>query len=233
MEAILGINRLYLLQYNKFVLKISVLYSFVVLSTIVVLLHDLKLDTATTTSIKYTKDTECILFILIALFSSKDRNKIFFKNLGTFDEMLNIQNDLNITSSAKYVISWTFASIVLNLVDMYLRINLIPITDWISLACLFLINMSHDMEHVFFFTLLRCIYFRLLILKAHVAKVFDKTACNKLNKVERLCEKTRFDVSSLHSVYELLYKCSEQLNSTMNIPVRIKFISFFLFLIYF
>ncbi|CAH0673903.1 unnamed protein product [Spodoptera exigua] len=84
--------------------------------------------------------------------------------------------------------------------------------------------LSHDCEQILFFVLLRTIYARLSIIKAHVLKVFSAETRTdsyrrKLNKVEALSNNAQLDISSLHRVYDLLHKCAEQLNSIMSLSM--------------
>lgn len=223
-EAFLGMNRLHLFQYNKLITIFSSIYSLVLLCEIVVYSLQFMIGGATFKVTKYTVNIEYTLFVLIALTSNKNQLKIFFKNLSTFDEALNIQNDLAITSSMQRVIVFTLANVLCNTFEIFLICKIYHVKDLLILFNIFVIINSHDIEQVFFFTFLRDIYMRILILKAHVAKLFDvnKMPLKKLSKVEKLSEKIEFDVSTLHRVYELLHACSKQLNSTMNIPVCIE-----------
>ncbi|CAH2234373.1 jg23675 [Pararge aegeria aegeria] len=63
---------------------------------------------------------------------------------------------------------------------------------------------------------------RLRVIKAHVAKLFtvdvDTEYSTEIKKLEALSKKAHLDVSSLHKAYDLLYKCSQQLNSIMAFP---------------
>ncbi|XP_026744371.1 uncharacterized protein LOC113505764 [Trichoplusia ni] len=84
---------------------------------------------------------------------------------------------------------------------------------------------THECEQILYFILLRNVYFRLRIIKAHVLKVFcvENRTYNrgKLYKVEALSNNARLDISSLHKVYDLLHKCANELNSIMSLPLLI------------
>ncbi|XP_052748508.1 uncharacterized protein LOC113513524 [Galleria mellonella] len=93
--------------------------------------------------------------------------------------------------------------------------------DYISIL-IYLSRIAHDLEQVFFCTLLRSIYLRVRIMKEHIAKNFEeKYSTENQNNIEALANNATLDVSTMHRMYELLHKCAEQLNSTMSLPMII------------
>lgn len=224
-EALFGINRIYLLQYNKFITILSKMYSLVLLCVILVDNSQYIMKGGTTDNvILCTFVSEYTLFVLITLFSSQKQFNIFFKNLNEFDKALNIQNDLAITSSIKQGITWTLTCIIANFLEVFLIMRSFHLDQYQLLLESFVMAACHDIEQVFFFTYIQNIYMRMLILKAHAVKLFEKhRKPEKMGVVEKLSEKKQLDVSKLQAIYELLHKCSEQLNSSMNIQVRFIF----------
>lgn len=223
-EALFGINRLFLLQYNKYITKSTEIYSLVLLCVLFVYnFQNLSGDITSKISM-VTYIIEYTLFILITLTSRKNLLRTFFKNLNIFDEILNIQNNLAI-SSVRRVVTWTFISVLCNSFEVFLLTIIYNPPSLFVVFSIFVMTTTHDMEQVFFLTYLHDIYMRILIVKAHVAKLYDEIKPEKFSKVEKLSENMELEVSTLHRAYELLHECSGQINSAMNIPVCEKFIS--------
>ncbi|XP_047532117.1 uncharacterized protein LOC125067501 [Vanessa atalanta] len=90
--------------------------------------------------------------------------------------------------------------------------------------------MAHDMEMVLFCYFLITILQRLSVLKAHVAKVFsinteDRIDCEDSSKLEGLSKRVNLNVSSVHRLYDLLHKCSEDLNSVMSLSMIVMIVT--------
>lgn len=223
-EAIMGINRTYLLQWQKPKIILTNIYCLFCMCSVGYQL--LKTD-ATTSSTKFATRNipmiEYITFVIMTMTCCKNKLRKFYKILSSFDEMLNIQNDLAIICSSKRVLKWTLFTVICNLVEIGMTFSMSRNTvDPIILCCLLLTTMTHDLEQVFFLTLLRCVYVRILIIKAHVEKRFQE--CGVTNSVEttevtKLSERVQLEISSLHEAYQILLKCAGKLNYAMNFPV--------------
>ncbi|KAL0881564.1 hypothetical protein ABMA27_001395 [Loxostege sticticalis] len=136
---------------------------------------------------------------------------------------MNLSDDLKITSPSARGWGWIAASVFYSFGEFLILWFLSEITDY-SFVVTYITLVAHDCEQVYFCSLLRMILMRVYVMKAHVVKTFssnNREAKRKLSKIEALSKKAQLDISSLHRNYELLHKCSEQLNSIMSLPIMI------------
>lgn len=228
-EAFLGINKGVLLHWRRIILILCNIYCIFLVSLFI---YNMILDYGEHGTllliIKYAPIVEHILFSFILLITRNDKIKNVFQMLHAFDEKLNIQSDLDITSSSKKIMFFTLFSFFCNLIENILfsvigRINY-TLKDYISQLIVMLTTLTHDLEQIFFFSLFRCIYMRVLTVKAHVIKLFkvaDRTGPvkEKITEAEKLSKRANLDISALHDSYKMLFDCVEELNSAMSFPV--------------
>ncbi|KAL0831969.1 hypothetical protein ABMA28_001469 [Loxostege sticticalis] len=169
-------------------------------------------------------DTTCgeyISLVLISIITKKSSFRNFFADLAYFDKLMNLSDDLKITSPSARGWGWIAASVFYSFGEFLILWFLSEITDY-SFVVTYITLVAHDCEQVYFCSLLRMILMRVYVMKAHVVKTFssnNRDAKRKLSKIEALSKKAQLDISSLHRNYELLHKCSEQLNSIMSLPM--------------
>lgn len=219
-----GINRLYLLNPNRFVLILSLAHTIFMPILVWGIMFNADELSATYFVFKYTCCVEYILLITISLFTSRNKLRSLFRDLDKFDEMLNISKDLNIVDSGYASLFWLSGCLFYSLCEYIGCYFYLSFFIDRTVYCFYIMMLSHDCEQILFFVLLRTIYARLSIIKAHVLKVFSSETRTdnyrrKLNKVEALSNNAQLDISSLHRVYDLLHKCAEQLNSIMSLSV--------------
>lgn len=221
-EALCGIDRVYLLQSNKYIAILSKIYSITLMCAIVFcsIKTFVKLSTTTSRIITSALFIEYTLLVLIAMNTSRNLFKTYNKNLNTFDQTLNIHKYLSVTSM-KRAAAWTLGIILVNALDVFLLAFIFSPPNFLFVPVLTILLSCHDMEQVFFFNNLGDIYTRILVVKAHVQKLFDKRAISdkKLCMGVPITGETQFDAGALHRLYELLHKSSEQLNCILNKPV--------------
>ncbi|XP_050349535.1 uncharacterized protein LOC126772975 [Nymphalis io] len=128
-------------------------------------------------------------------------------------------NRLYLCGYGKWILYLSYIySVIFHLsVGLIININIIANVNYLP-------TIVHDLEMVFFCYLLITILKRLSVLKAHVAKVFSINIEERIDfedsrKLEVLSRRVNLDVSSLHKLYDLLYKCSKQLNSIMSLSM--------------
>lgn len=220
-KALFGINRIYLLQCRKVTMILCNIYNIICVCLAIYQIFTSN-KSANSLGVKIISFIEYAILAILTMTFYKKTLKKFHVLLYTFDEMLNIQNDLDVTCSSKRVLYWTLFTIFCNIVEFVLYNLIFKIDQFLILIAL--CTVSHDLEQVFFVTLLRCIYVRVLIIKAHVEKNiqnFSKIASSaESTKIGKLSERTLLDTSKLHEAYELLLKCAGKLNIAINFPVR-------------
>lgn len=220
---IFAANRFYLLKPNKVILYLSYIYSISLPILVLLTLLDVDEIGLTYFVFKYTCCFEYIILVSITLLASKKKMWNLFRNLDKFDEMLNISQDLNVIDSGYTCVYWLCGCILYSLIEYSCCLFFLSIFIDKAVYCLYIMMITHECEQILYFILLRNVYFRLRIIKAHVLKVFyvENRTYNrgKLYKVEALSNNARLDISSLHKVYDLLHKCANELNSIMSLPV--------------
>ena len=226
-EAFLGIHRLYLYDFSKCTIRFSKTYS--VMLTISTAFFLFTSPLFNFYHVMY-RDSNCVEYLLLsfnAFFLQKKRLNNFFEEIQRIDQILNIEEDVSITTPAKWYLLGIGVSIIYNVLDNFLCLAFIRLysdSDFIrnSLHALYIPITVHDSENIFFCVLLVIISRRLQIVKAHVTKVFATKGkrIKSQNKFEALSDKANLDVSSLHKVYDSLHICSEVLNSVMSFPVK-------------
>ncbi|XP_037296747.1 uncharacterized protein LOC119189979 [Manduca sexta] len=170
---------------------------------------------------------EYILLVINALLTKKKKMHNYFKNLSQFDQTLKVSSDNETLNAKKGSLIWIFIIFIYNAMEicmiLFKIMNSNEVTEYVNMIFYYIISLVHDMEQIFFFTLLRTIFTRLKLLRAHVRKTFRVndagTSDMKTDKIETLSNNAQLDIGSLHKVYELLHKCSEQLNSIMSFPM--------------
>ncbi|KAL4707182.1 hypothetical protein ACJJTC_009946, partial [Scirpophaga incertulas] len=216
--ASLGINRTYLLKQRRLMQLFVHVYCFsVTVITIYFLLsHDVGKG-----SYKFLRDIgwiEYLLLVLIAMITKKSCLRNLFEDLCGFDVALNIKDDLHVTLPAGREWWWIMFSFCYTMFEYILLFAYVfnerKLSEIIATTLSYVTLMTHDIEQLLFGSILRTIFMRVCILKAHVAKVLSvdgKEPKRKLDKVEVLSNKAQLDINSLHRNYELLHKCAEQL----------------------
>lgn len=221
---VLGINRISILKPNNLILLLSYIHAiFMPFMVWYIMFNGEELST-TYSVFKYTCCMEYILLIAITLFARKNKLINLFRDLDKFDELLNINKDLDVIDSGYTCIFWLSGCFIYSLCEYIGCYFYLSFFIDRTVFCFYIAMLAHDCEQVLLFIFLKSIYTRLRIIKAHVLKVFpaeNRTNYHrkKLDKVEALANNAQFDISSLHRVYDLLHKCAEQLNSIMNLPV--------------
>lgn len=221
---VVALNRFYLLNPNKILLLLSYIYS--ILPPVIVLGILLNADdlSLTYSVFKHTCCFEYVLIVLITLFASKKKMLNLFHDFDKFDEMMNITKDLHFIDSGYTSVLWLSGCFLYTFIEYVCCCLYLSVFIDRTVYCFYVAFLTHDCEQILYFVLLRAIYLRLRIIKAHVLKVFcGESGTNnfrgKLNKVEALSNNASLDISSLHRVYDLLHKCSDQLNTIMSLPV--------------
>ncbi|RVE48484.1 hypothetical protein evm_006920 [Chilo suppressalis] len=153
-----------------------------------------------------------------------------FDDLYKFDELLNIEEDLDVTFPITKEMLWTVFCVLYTLIEfIYLIMYIYDETtrEIFTTLISYVTLLTHDLEHVLICSLLRAIFMRVRILRAHVEKALGdgKQTNTNLDRVEALSKKAQLDLNSLHKAYELLHKSAEQLNSVMSLPMMIMLLS--------
>ena len=221
---VFAINRFYLLKPNRFILLFSYVHTIFMPILVWYIMFNADELSATYFVFKYTCCIEYLLLISITLFASKTKLINLFRDLDKFDAQLNISKDLNVIDSGFTSIYWLSGCFIYSLCEYIGCYFYLSFFIDRTVYCFYVMMLAHDCEQILFFVLLRTIYTRLRVIKAHVLKMFsEENRTNnyrrKLDKVEALSNNAKLDISSLHRVYDLLHKCSEQLNSIMTLPV--------------
>lgn len=222
-EAFLGINRLFLFRVSYIKAIILKIFSLILLCFNVYLTISMVTRGTTHLLIKNLSIIEYVATVILVMTASKLKLTNFFKNLHDLDVMLNIQNCLSITTSSKKALVAVILCVFYNCYEHYLEIK-VHYNSEINLGHLFMLieYLTHDIEQIFFFTLLQFTYQRILIVKAQTVKLFnfdDKAVEKRNNEVEALSAKKNLEISSLHRIYELLHGCSSELNSVFSVSV--------------
>lgn len=230
-EAIVGINRVYLLQCRKLTLVLINIYCFGWACFICYKLFVcffLYGFSFIRVIFSYNPIIEHIIYVITAMTSSKHVLNVFYKMLYTFDKMLNIQNDFVIICFSKTVLKWTLYAIAFNLFDVFTLFTLFSSSSEFSkIWFLWISGFTHDLEQVFNLCLLRLIYVRVLIIKAHLEKInrdHETDDSVEATDVEKLSARAQLDTSSLHEAYDLLFRCSKMVNTLISSKVCINWI---------
>ncbi|XP_075976502.1 uncharacterized protein LOC142976818 [Anticarsia gemmatalis] len=223
---LLGINRYYLLQKNRPLLILSYVYSLTVISLVVFNMYRSETISAAHFVFKYTLLIEYFFIFLMSFLSSKKKLITFFRDLNKFDETLNLSKDLKVIDAGYVCFFWVSGCLIYSVVEYTLLYFFLYLFLDDTTYSFYVMMLTHDYEQILFFVLLRNIYLRLRVLKAHVSKMFSAEGRTgnyrgKLSKVEALSNNARLDITSLHRVYDLLHKCADQLNSAMSLPMTI------------
>nr|DAA06388.1 TPA_inf: gustatory receptor 51 [Bombyx mori] len=222
-QVLTGINRLYLLKCNKFVMLFSYLYAIFLISFVASVYWTKEPMKNSHLVIRLFSFIEYILLICISVFLKKKKMMKFFENLSMFDQILKIDKNVNSTFCMKRVFFWVTGSIVYNLIEFYaLEFYDNTSKGLMTIICTYTIALTHDCEQIFFFTLQRVVYLRLLVVKRHIQehfKVDEDSNRKKPNKYEMLSKNVQLNLTALHEVYGLLHNCAEKLNKIMSIPV--------------
>lgn len=222
-QALLGINRLYLTPCSKTVKFLSYIYTlFLILASIYFLI---KTANATSTFVYLTRNSvviEYIILVTIALTTGRQMLRDQSQKVATFAENLNINNSTIVAASLKIIFVWLALCIFYNIAELYL----IHATVGHNLAetiYIFIPMFTHDFEIILLILQIRNIYSRVLVMKAHVDKMFGvkKKGMKKLSEIEKCSLKVELDIKVLHKSYALINQCSREFNSYMNIPVRV------------
>lgn len=222
---ILGLNRIHLLTDSKFYVFISYLYTLGVwIFTFGFAFREMILT-------RHIFDLILLLLCLteypmlvLHVLKFKIKEVEVFKLLDTFDkkmkmDFVEVYNQFNfIRISTAICVGFSFAWYMIMYNNLYkFNLNILYRALWVF---------SRDLEQMFYIFQLRNIYLRLSLLKAHVRKI-DKyiykswMQLNKLNKIKLMSERVELDISTLHEGYEILHKCSTQLNRIMDVPVHV------------
>lgn len=221
---IFGINRRYLLQSKILFLFFGYAYTLTVASLVLFNMYNSETISVAHFVFQYTLCVEYLIIVTLSLISRKGNLIRFFRNLDKFDEKLNLSKDLKTIDPGYPCIAWLIGCVLYSLIEyIMLYIFLFVFLDD-TVYSIYVMMLTHDFEQILFFMLLRNIYLRLLIIKAHVCRMYnaeDRTSNYRetLSKVEALSNNIRLDITSLHQVYDLLHNCAEQLNSAMSLPV--------------
>lgn len=221
-EALLGIDRIYLFRVTNFKSFVCKFFSLILLCFNIYFTFNTAKAGTTHFVVKNLLIVEYTMLVILVMTTVKMKLIKYFEKLHDLDCMLNIQKYMDITSSSKRNLLPVTLCVFYSCCEYYFEINFFyEGTLTFSRIYMLIESLAHDFEQIFFFTLLRFTYLRLLIVKAHIVKVFnldDKEI--KSLKVEALSEKVNLDISSLHRVYELLHACSSELNAVMGVPVN-------------
>lgn len=228
LESLIGICRLHLLQCSKVVQYLSYIY----ISTLSVsAMYNILQNTSVSPTHHILRDivfVEYVVLVVMAMFFKRHNFLRLFQNLSTFDDLLRITEDIRVLNTTTVMVYWTLGSLCYSMFEFIMFKFSLRVNTYSNSVFFFfytIITLTHDLEHVFFFTLLRMIYTRIIIVRTHICKIFlmdDGKLMKskmKLNKIESLSKNKKLDITSLHKVYELLHKCSDQLNTIMSIPV--------------
>lgn len=210
LQAFFGINRLYLLHYRNSAIIFSSIYSTTLVMTVVSILL-FKMSTSTSHFIVANMIAiEYFCLYINALFIRRGTLLKFFNNLQIFDEALNIRQNSSATNPITWFIFAIVTVLIYNLSVFYFYVYRLG----------FLGDIIHDVEILFFCALVIFISRRLRILKSHALKLYyddEHLGCDS----ETLSRNISLNISSIHKFYDLLHKCSRQLNAAFSFPVLI------------
>lgn len=225
MAALFGVNRLYLLKCNKMLLwcsySINILILTLIVTVTIIMWNDSNTNTYTTFLL--TLRVEYTLLVFNCYFLHRTELKSFFKNLAKYDEMLRITKDIADRWSLTEASYWTATSIIYGIPECILAcIFVTQKPDYVIMLNSVTI-LARQLEQIFIHSLLKTISIRLRILKSHISKCRnDKSTFDddmEIDDIERLSKNAQLDITSMHRAYELLHKCSKDLNAIMSFPV--------------
>lgn len=222
LEAFLGINRLYLIQCPNIVKILGHIYSFaLILTTICFLIFKAPDGTVFVYISTKCVIVEYIVLIIISLTTGSLLKKQIPKN-SIFCEMLKINDGSIIAASIKKPYAWLGICAIYNIFEVYLIYNIF--LQYISDAIYkFVVMFIHDFEFIFLTVQIRHAYLKLLLIKAHVRKMFGEREKDmkykKLSEIELQSLKVEIDLKTLHNTYSLLSKYSKKFNNCMNVVV--------------
>ncbi|VVD06104.1 unnamed protein product [Leptidea sinapis] len=225
LQAIFGINRLYLLVNNKLIRWI---FYFISGFIIFIAVSSILTETLARASYIVVKDALVVEYILLsinALFLVRSTAKKFIKNLNSFDESLNIyaNNKLsNVTVAHTFLITLAVFYMVTEglFFYAYYETGILMDTKYILLL---ITTIAQDVEIILVCTMIIFVLRRVKVLKGHVIKLFvmQNEIIIEKNTFEELSFKTNLDISSVHKAYEQLHKCSTQLNRMISFPMML------------
>lgn len=227
-QTFLGLNRVHLITRNFLYILLSNIYgiALVFLSAYLVF-RPTSNGNAIYNILKYTNCAEFILLIFSTVFLDVKLLSSFFDKLLEVDKRLNIAEDAYVTMQVHRGVYWLLASVGYSVVECAAGLMFVDDSWDAIIIVLYLAMSAHDTEQIFLCILLKSIYIRLRIIKAHARKVSDITEHKEevekeLSEVpECLAKKSYLSVNSINEVYDMLHNCSEILNSIMSFPVRI------------
>lgn len=221
-QALLGINRLNLISSPKIVRILAYVYSLgFILFTV-----GLLVKTASTMNLFVYLSNNIIVIEYVALvfLSYSAGNEMLrsqIKRVSTFCEMLKVNDLAIVAASFRNACGSLAICAVCNIFELCL-INNLNVNNIPYVIYRFIIRFTHDFELVLVIAQVRNIYLRIVVIKAHVERMFGdgKKRMQKLNTFEKASLKAELDIETLHKTFALMDKCSRKFNSHMNIPVR-------------
>ncbi|XP_045767794.1 uncharacterized protein LOC123869100 [Maniola jurtina] len=230
-QSVLGINRMYLIDCHSCAKRFCLTYDILVVISNVIVIFIGGFFSATQALFRNTVAIEYLLLAICALILQRKPLTKFFSYLQSFDETLNISDDIKLTSPIRLYVYGIIEILLYNFFEqmLFLSYGIETYELQYSMYAAYSGIVIHDAEIIFFSVLLIMVSRRLRVLKAHVAKIFslqiDKDSSEEINKLEELSKKVNLDVSSLHKAYDSLYKCSLQLNSVITFPIIIMLVT--------
>lgn len=221
-QTFLGINRLYLLNYDRFVRWLGYIYNIFLICLaiwfIVKSANEEEISGSYSAFRSITVIEYCLLVFSSMILLKKNLQK-FYHDIGVFDGMLNIEKNISTTSPIYSGIAWMTSSAIYCICEFVFIHFYIPSPDSaMSTLFWYLTTLAHDSIQVYYVTSIRFILKRLQVLKGHITKTFhheDKDYGN----LDKLTMNTELDTSAMHRAYERLHQCVEELNSAMSFPV--------------
>lgn len=220
-QVIFGVNRIYLLQSSRLLTLISYLISFfyILISIYCIIFNPFDI-------LYHMFVTEYLILVFLALSSGRLKMEKIFFNLSSYDELLNLESDLDVTSSKLTLIITASLSLTFNIIYFLIILDSNLISLDLANIFMFITITVHDFELIFFTFLQRLVFARLVMLTCHVENVFatkrknnDFVITKTLKKLEKIAKKASLDIVSIRHAYELLQKSSEHLNYAMSLPV--------------
>lgn len=226
LQAFLGINRIYLFETKQVMPWLTYTMSATISTCLLyfMIVKDLYAPVIPVHIIMremITAEYYIIMFCSMLLYKETLRN--CFRRLDIFDEMLNVNRNVSVTSPVNRGIAWILMCIFYNVFEFVLYLTVTNTFD-IAMPIFYIVILAHDTETILFCMILRMIIQRVRLLKAHIAKMrcsVDDGKHEKETPVENLAKNALLDTTSLHRSYEVLHNCAEQLNTAMSFPVRI------------
>lgn len=223
LKSIFGINRTYLLKLNTVVILLCSLYSFILLISSIYLLFCFE-NEISETILKWNIIVQYIISLCLSITQGKNQIRKMLKMFNNVDKILNITNELRVSSSMIVIYIWIVSDIIFNLFEYTTVKDGFRITskNVYKIILLFIANTAIDVEQIFFLALLQLVYKRVIILRAHIEKILNlQINQRQKNEIEDLSLKVNLDTSQLHQVYRMLHECCQLLSSVMDLPVSV------------